>query len=182
MNLALSDGPIKDGTRRCRTPSRLAPIGYRVALKRPASSRMTNDERRAVGFLAVLLLLALVARFVNRPSPITIQAAPVDLAALRAAGQSLRQQAAPAARTRSKPHRPEPRATPVYVEDPGPLDINRASLEDFDRLPGIGPAVAQRIIARRDSIGRFRRIEELDSVKGIGPALLEKIRPLVTIK
>src|SRR5687767_1476700 len=168
MNLALLEMPIKDGT--YQRPRRIdtVTIRYRVALTQPASSRMTNDERRAVGFLAVLLLLALVARFVNRPSPITIQAAPVDLAALRAAGQSLRQQAAPPpARTRSKPRQASPRPTPVYVEEPGPIDINRATLEDFDRLPGIGPAVAQRIIARRDSIGRFKKVEDLDSVKGV---------------
>lgn len=145
---------------------------------------MTSDERRAVGFLAVLLLLAMVARFVNRPSPITIQAAPLDLAALRASGQMLREQSSQQAtpRARSKPRKAEPRPTPVYIEEPGPIDLNRATAEDLDRLPGIGPAVAQRIVARRDSIGRFRNVEDLDSVKGIGPALLEKIRPLVVIR
>ncbi|MGQ0815496.1 MAG: ComEA family DNA-binding protein [Gemmatimonadota bacterium] len=144
---------------------------------------MTRDESRAVAFLAILLLLATIARYMNRPGPVTIQAAPVDIAALRAAGQSLAQQSGKRPATvRSKPQEPR-RPTALYItESVGPLDLNRASAEELDRLPGLGPAVAQRIVARRDSIGRFRSVEELDSVKGIGPALLEKIRTRVVVR
>lgn len=144
---------------------------------------MTRDESRAVTFLGILLLLAIVARAINRPAPISIQAAPVDIQALRDAGESLKQNAprrpAVSAGRQTGTGRP---ATPTYIGNPQPLDLNRATAADLDALPGIGPAVAARIIARRDSIGRYRSVEELDSVKGIGPALLAKIRPLVAIR
>ena len=141
---------------------------------------MTRDESRAVSFLAVLLLLAIAGRVINRPAPISISAAPIDVAALQAAGRSLAAQQAPKARSRVQ--KPSPRTAPTFLEMPGPLDLNRASESEIEALPGIGPAVAQRIIARRDSVGRFRKVEDLDSVKGIGPALVEKLRPLVVIK
>ena len=141
---------------------------------------MTRDESRAVAFLGVLLLLSVAARVLNRPAPISITASPVDVAALRAAGQTLAAQQAP--KSRSRVQKPPPRIAPTFLEDPGPLDLNRASESEIEGLPGIGPAVAARIVARRDSIGRFRRVEDLDSIKGIGPALIEKIRGLVVVK
>jgi competence protein ComEA len=164
---------------------------------------MTNDESRAIAFLGVLLCLALVARFVNRPQPVTIHAGAVDIEALRAAGQALAQNPPPRSKSRRKPppttttttagpkRRSEPawkRVTvaPVYVEEPreksGPLNMNRATEAEIEALPGIGPAVAKRIVARRDSIGRFEKLEDLDAVKGIGPALLKKIEKLVSFR
>jgi competence protein ComEA len=130
---------------------------------------MTKEESRAVAFVGVLLCLATVARLVNRPQPITITAAPVDVAAFRAAGQALAQ------------HSPPPRPRPQYSKS-GPIDINHATEAELEGLPGIGPAVAKRIVAYRDSAGRFAKVEDLDSVKGIGPALLEKVRPLVVAR
>ncbi|MGH7506742.1 MAG: ComEA family DNA-binding protein [Longimicrobiales bacterium] len=61
-----------------------------------------------------------------------------------------------------------------------PLDLNRATAAELERLPGIGPALAQRIVVYRDSVGRFERIDQLDRVKGIGPALLARLSTLVT--
>lgn len=61
-----------------------------------------------------------------------------------------------------------------------PIDINVASAADFDSLPGIGQALAQRIIEYRTSNGAFKSPEDLQNVKGIGPALFEKIAPLIT--
>ena len=141
---------------------------------------MTRDESRAVAFLGVLLLLSVAARAINKPAPIAISATPVDVAALRAAGQALAAQQAPKARSRVR--KPPPRTAPTFLEEPGPVDLNRASEAEIEALPGIGPAVAARIVARRDSIGRFRQVEDLDSIKGIGPALIEKIRLLVVVK
>ncbi len=57
---------------------------------------------------------------------------------------------------------------PRYV-DIEPIDINGASIEDLDTLPGIGPALAERIIAYRDEHGPFGSVEELQNVSGIGP-------------
>ena len=58
-----------------------------------------------------------------------------------------------------------------------PLDINRATAAELEQLPGIGPALAARIIAKRDSMGGFRRVDDLDAVRGIGPAKLQRLRP-----
>ncbi|MBX5465580.1 MAG: helix-hairpin-helix domain-containing protein, partial [Clostridia bacterium] len=61
------------------------------------------------------------------------------------------------------------------------LDLNRASAEELDRLPGIGPARAAAIVALRQARGGFRSVDELLEVRGIGPALLEELRALVRV-
>jgi competence ComEA-like helix-hairpin-helix protein len=62
------------------------------------------------------------------------------------------------------------------------LDINRASEEELRRLPGIGPAIARRILRRREREGPFRDIEELRKVPGIGPARFDLLRELVRVR
>lgn len=61
------------------------------------------------------------------------------------------------------------------------LDLNRATQEDFNALPGIGPKLAERIMAHRQSVGTFHSLDELREVKGIGKKKFERIRPLVTV-
>lgn len=62
------------------------------------------------------------------------------------------------------------------------LDINKAGLNEFGLLPGIGLKTAQNIIDYREKIGRFNNIEELLKVKGIGKAKLDKIKSIITVK
>jgi competence protein ComEA len=60
-----------------------------------------------------------------------------------------------------------------------PLDLNTATAEQLDALPGIGPATAQKIIDYRQAHGPFRSVDELDAVPGIGPARIDQLKGLV---
>ena len=74
-------------------------------------------------------------------------------------------------------HRESESVTP---EAPAPVNINTASQEELETLPGIGPALAERIIAYRAEHGPFGSIDDLLKVKGIGDSVLSDIRDLVT--
>jgi competence ComEA-like helix-hairpin-helix protein len=63
----------------------------------------------------------------------------------------------------------------------GPLDLNRATPGDLERLPGVGPALAARILTARQQSGRFESIDDLRAVPGIGEAKLGRLRDLVTV-
>lgn len=63
----------------------------------------------------------------------------------------------------------------------GLIDLNSASLEELQTLPGIGETRANDIIKYRDEHGGFNNIEELQEVKGIGPATFENLKDLVTV-
>jgi competence protein ComEA len=60
-----------------------------------------------------------------------------------------------------------------------PVDLNSATAEQLDTLPGIGPATAEKIVAYRQQHGAFHSLAELDAVSGIGPAKLEQLKGLV---
>ena len=62
----------------------------------------------------------------------------------------------------------------------GQIDLNSATIEALDKLPGVGPATAKAIVDYRTAHGQFRSVDDLGKVKGIGPAKLEQIKPLVT--
>ena len=57
-----------------------------------------------------------------------------------------------------------------------PLDINRATIQDFEALPGIGPKLALEIVETREKFGDFKTIDDLKKVKGIGDKKFRKIR------
>ncbi len=59
------------------------------------------------------------------------------------------------------------------------ISINEASREELERLPGIGPALAARIIEHRERFGRFRRAEHLLLVRGISERRFLQLRPYV---
>jgi competence protein ComEA len=61
------------------------------------------------------------------------------------------------------------------------VNVNVASAEELETLPGIGEVLAQAIITYREEHGPFTAVEELEDVSGIGPATLEEIRDLVTV-
>lgn len=64
----------------------------------------------------------------------------------------------------------------------GTVNINAASAEELQRLPGIGPSMAQRVLAYRKENGAFHAIDDLRSVGGIGDRKIEKLRPFVRLR
>jgi len=60
--------------------------------------------------------------------------------------------------------------------------LNEATQEDLERLPGIGPVTAGRIIKYREERGSFSSLEELTKVKGVGQKTVEKLKPYLKLK
>ncbi|ODR03225.1 ComEA family DNA-binding protein [Mycobacterium intermedium] len=74
--------------------------------------------------------------------------------------------------------KPGTKASPKPGE---PLDLNTATVEQLDALPGVGPVTAAAIVAWRQANGRFTSVDQLADVDGIGSARLDKLRPLVRV-
>ncbi|MEX2654022.1 MAG: ComEA family DNA-binding protein [Acidimicrobiia bacterium] len=67
------------------------------------------------------------------------------------------------------------------VDNDGVVVVNRATLTELESLPGVGPVLAERILAHRDEHGPFEAVEDLLDVSGIGEATLARLRPLIRI-
>jgi len=81
---------------------------------------------------------------------------------------------------------PTPGGTPLPASapasDPSLVNINLADAPELDRLPGIGPALAQEIVRYREANGPSTVVDDLLNVPGIGPAKLAQVRDLVTVQ
>ena len=116
-----------------------------------------------------------VATATPRPAP---TASPTPVPAGGAAGSSAAASEAPAPEASPAPAE-EPVLEEVLVEKS--IDINQASLEELDRLPGIGPALGQRIIDYREQNNGFYDIEEIMEVSGIGEKTFQKLEPYIYV-
>jgi competence protein ComEA len=135
----------------------------------------TANERKALWFLAAVALSGSAVRLSRSSVP---RASAGEIAAL---DHQIRRADSAGARTKEgkgRPNRSQPK-----VASPTPtrlVDLDRATAAEIEALPGIGPALAARVVAHRDSVGPFGVLEALCDVRGIGPALAERLRPLVT--
>jgi DNA uptake protein ComE-like DNA-binding protein len=137
----------------------------------------TDSERKALWFLALVALSGGAVRLWRA----THRAE--DVVAVAALDQQLER--VDSARARSvRRERRVPAARVVHdtaaAAPSGPVDLDRADSAAIETLPGIGPALAARIVANRDSAGSFGAVEVLCDVRGVGPALVKRLRPLVT--
>ena len=91
--------------------------------------------------------------------------------------------ATPPAVTPAAPPAATPATAPAQATSPASaiIDLNSASKAQLELLPGIGPALAQRILDHRAKLGRFASVDDLEAVRGIGPKVMAKLRPLVRV-
>ena len=68
-----------------------------------------------------------------------------------------------------------------HGDDATPIDVNVASAAEFERLPGVGPALAARIVEARARDGPFRSVDDLRRVRGVGEATLARLRPRLAV-
>jgi competence ComEA-like helix-hairpin-helix protein len=126
------------------------------------------DDKRAALMLACLALAGAGVRYALSPSS---DAPPGDVQLQSASTprpNALRETARRAAQL-SRPLMPGER-----------IDLDQADVSEITRLPRVGPALAQRIVAWRTEHGPFGSLARLDSVPGVGAKLLDAIRPFVT--
>ena len=76
---------------------------------------------------------------------------------------------------------PAPSGSSESPRPDGRIVLNTATQSELEKLPGIGPNKAKKILELREKLGRFKRLEDLYRIKGIKRRLLEKMRPLVVL-
>jgi competence ComEA-like helix-hairpin-helix protein len=135
---------------------------------------LTPEERRGVAVVVVLLLIGTGWDLWRASTP---HLAPAEDPAL------VVPPAAPRAAVLAPPDS-SAAAGPASrrLDDAAPIDLNAADAATLDRLPGVGPVLAARIVEHRTTLGAFERVEDLRAVRGIGPRLLERIRPHVVVR
>jgi competence ComEA-like helix-hairpin-helix protein len=128
----------------------------------------THDERRALVFLAVVTAAGAAFRALR---PGDVSQAGLAAVAPALAGEDIVRQGA-------RSQRAEALARPLGPQER--VDVDRAPADELQRLPRVGPALAQRIVAEREARGPFGSLAGLRRVAGIGPRLLQGLEPHVT--
>jgi competence protein ComEA len=135
----------------------------------------TPGERKALLFLGAVIVLGggmRAAKAVTGHGPANAEAKAAIDAQIEAVDSARK-----SGKRKSKSKKPKGKAvTKIDVQTaPAVIDMDVATAEQIETLRGIGPAMAKRIVADRDSLGAFGSLKELQRVKGIGPRLAAKI-------
>jgi len=85
-----------------------------------------------------------------------------------------------AAQEKEKPETPQA-AAPSIAQPKGTINLNSASVDQLETLPGVGRRMAERIVEYRQKSGGFKKIEDLMNVQGIGEKNFLKLKPLVFV-
>lgn len=149
----------------------------------------TPDELRALALLSALVTLGAGLTWMDSRHPKLLALTLGDSLALGASAKGLPQPAeslaAPGAHAASRPTAastaPDSAREKSSFGLDGRLDLNHATADELEGLPGIGPKTAQRILEVRKR-GPFRKVSDLRRVKGIGAKTLARLLPHVTVK
>ena len=128
-----------------------------------AKFTFNRSEQLALIFLAVVLLVGTVITFIDRYQPDRIEEFSVLKQAVPVPSEAAIDQSESASQTLLK------------------INLNQASAKELQRLPRIGPKVAERIIAYREKNGPFQTLEDLTKIQGIGPKTIEQFRSQVIL-
>jgi competence protein ComEA len=180
--------PVEDQLPRASTTSSVVVAS---AVATPASTVATEVVVQVAGAVAHpgVYRLASGARVMDLVDAAGGAVADADLEAMSLAarlvdGQRVqvphRGEVLPASATGAPPSSGVDRSTNAAVPTE-PVDVNTAGLDELDALPGVGPAIAQAIIAYRTKHGPFPSVEDLAEVPGIGAAKLDALRDLVRV-
>ncbi|MCS7060229.1 MAG: helix-hairpin-helix domain-containing protein [Anaerolineae bacterium] len=118
-------------------------------------------------------LLFVLAGCADEPEPIIIETPVITLTAYATPEPTARPRPTPRPTRTPRPPTPTPRVVRV--------NINTADAVALEALPRIGPATARRIIEYRQQHGPFASVEDIQKVPGVGPATFEAIKPYITI-
>ncbi len=134
--------------------------------------------RRAITLTALALFVATAATSLAAPGPAVVgtPAATVVAKAKRSPAKVVEagdREQRPADKKRRRP----PKAKPVT----GVVNINTASEAELQKLPGVGPTKAERVVAYRSKRGKFRRVKDLRRVKGFGYKTIKKLEPHLAV-
>lgn len=154
-------------------------------------NHFTQSERRVLGAIVVVSLVASGVSAVRKAHPEWFLGEPTFVAEPKPPLTPADEDEAPpepataqtplAAPAPERPVSGAPPAAKPALDAAQPIPLNSADAEALELLPGVGPVLAERIIAYRREIGGFRAVDDLLDVKGIGAKTLAKIRPLVVV-
>jgi competence ComEA-like helix-hairpin-helix protein len=134
----------------------------------------TPAERKALLFFSIVLVLGASGRAIRAlhgSSPVDAKARLALESQIKAADSARKSGLRKSKRDKAKKRPPAPK---------GRVDLDIATVEEIVALRNVGPALARRIVADRDSFGPFGSLEGLQRVKGVGPSMVEKLDSAVT--